>query len=76
MPTYDHFYDLPVYQTCRLFKKNVSKIVKAHFPKPEEYHLKSQVLDQADQLLRILLKDLGGFITRRIFNFADSQEAL
>ena len=47
MATYDHFYDLPVYQKCRLFKKNVSQIIKKHFPKSEDYHLKAQVLDSS-----------------------------
>ncbi len=61
MSTYDHFYDLPVYQKCRSFKKNVSKIVKAHFPKYKEYHLKSQVLDSSRSVTANIAEGFGRF---------------
>lgn len=41
MATYNHFYDLPVYQKCRSFRKHVSEIVKTTFPKSEEFRLKA-----------------------------------
>ena len=75
MATYDHFYDMLVYQKCRLFKKNISKIVKTHFPKSEQYHLRVQILDSS-KLQQTLLKDLADFITWKIFSFADNQEDL
>ncbi len=61
MSTYDHFYDLPVYQKCRSFKKNVSKIVKTHFSKYEEYHLKSQVLDSSRSVTANIAEGFGRF---------------
>jgi hypothetical protein len=33
MPVYNHFYDLPVYKTCREFRKNISLLAKNYFPK-------------------------------------------
>jgi hypothetical protein len=45
MATYNHFYDLPVYEKCRCFRKNVSQTIKDTFPKSEEYWLKAQILD-------------------------------
>lgn len=61
MPTYDHFYDLPVYQKCRSFKKNVSEIVRTLFPKSEEYHLKSQVLDSSRSVIANIAEGFGRF---------------
>jgi len=37
-----HFYELPVYKTCRAFRKKISLLVKKHFPK-DEYDLKRQI---------------------------------
>jgi 23S rRNA-intervening sequence protein len=61
MPTYNHFYDLPVYQKCRLFRKNISQIVKNNFPKSEEYHLKSQVLDSSRSITANIAEGFGRF---------------
>ena len=61
MATYDHFYDLPVYQKCRLFRKNVSQIVKKNFPKSEDYHLKSQVLDSSRSITANIAEGFGRF---------------
>jgi four helix bundle protein len=61
MATYDHFYDLPVYQKCRLFRKNVSQIVKKHFPKTEDYHLKTQILDSSRSIRANIAEGFGRF---------------
>jgi four helix bundle protein len=61
MATYAHFYDLPVYQKCRLFRKNVSQIVKKHLPKSEDYHLKSQVLDSSRSITANVAEGFGRF---------------
>jgi hypothetical protein len=74
MPTYNHFYDLPVYKTCRAFRKQVSSIAREYFPKSEEYHLKAQVLDSVDQLRLISQKALGVFTIRKISSFAGTPE--
>jgi four helix bundle protein len=61
MATYNHFYELPVYKTCRLFRKKISGIVKKYFPKSEEYHLKTQVLDSSQSITANLAEGFGRF---------------
>ena len=61
MATYDHFYNLPVYKKCRSFRKNISQIVKINFPKSEEYHLKSQVLDSSRSMTANITEGFGRF---------------
>ena len=61
MATYDHFYNLPVYKKCRSFRKNISQIVKTNFPKTEEYHLKSQVLDSSRSMTANITEGFGRF---------------
>ena len=76
MATYDHFYDLPVYQKCRSFKKNVSQLVEVHFPKSEEYHIKSQVLDSSRSITANIAEGFGRFHYRKTFSSADNLEDL
>src|SRR5215471_3788708 len=61
MPTYNHFYDLPVYKTCREFRKNISGIAKKYFPKAEEYHLKSQILSSSRSITANIAEGFGRF---------------
>jgi four helix bundle protein len=61
MPTYNHFYDLPVYKTCRIFRKKISFIVRKYFPKSEEYHLKAQVLDSSRSITANIAEGFGRF---------------
>ncbi len=61
MATYNHFYDLPVYQKCRSFRKNVSEIVKTTFPKSEEYRLKAQILDSSRSVTANVAEGFGRF---------------
>lgn len=61
MPTYNHFYDLPVYKTCRAFRKQISSIAKKYFPKSEEYHLKAQVLDSSRSITAIIAEGFRCF---------------
>lgn len=61
MATFNHFYDLPVYKTCRLFRKKVSAIAKKHFPKGEEYLLKAQVLDSSRSVTSNIAEGFGRF---------------
>ena len=42
MSTISHFYELPVYKTCRAFRKKISLLVNKYFPK-DEYDLKRQI---------------------------------
>ena len=61
MAAYDHFYNLPVYKKCRSFRKNICQIVKTNFPKSEEYHLKSQVLDSSRSVTANIAEGSGRF---------------
>jgi len=61
MATYNHFYDLPVYQKCRSFRKNVSKIIKSAFPKSEEYRLRPQILDSSRSVTANIAEGFGRF---------------
>ena len=61
MPTYNHFYELAVYKTCRVFRKKVSEIVKKYFPKSEEYRLKSQVMDSSRSITANIAEGFGRF---------------
>ena len=61
MPTYNYFYDLPVYKTCRIFRKKISSVVRKNFPKFEEYHLKAQVLDSSRSITANISEGFGRF---------------
>jgi four helix bundle protein len=59
--TYNHFYDLPVYKTCREFRKKISAVIRKFFPKSEEYLLKAQVLDSSRSLTANIAEGFGRF---------------
>ena len=61
MPTYNHFYELPVYKICRAFRKKVSTIARKYFPKSEEYLLKSQTLDSSRSITADIAEGFGRF---------------
>ncbi len=61
MPTYNHFYHLPVYKTYRAFRKQISSIARKHFPKSEEYHLKAQVHDSSRSITANIAEGFGRF---------------
>ena len=76
MATYNHFYDLPVYQKCRLFRKNIFQIVKSNFPKSEEY-LKSQVVDRGRPITANIAEGFGRFHYQENIQFCrQSRESL
>jgi four helix bundle protein len=61
VPTYNYYYELPVYKICRAFRKKVSAIAKRYFPKQEEYHLKAQVLDSSRSVTANIAEGFGRF---------------
>lgn len=61
MPTYNHYYELPVYKSCRDFRKKVSAVTRKYFPKSEEYLLKSQVLDSSRSVTANIAEGFGRF---------------
>ena len=61
MATFNHFYELPVYKTCRTFRKKISIIVRNYFPKTEIYHLSAQILDSARSITANIAEGFGRF---------------
>lgn len=61
MSTFNHFYDLPVYKTCREFRKKISVIVRTHFPKTEVFQLSSQVLGSSRSVTANIAEGFGRF---------------
>jgi four helix bundle protein len=61
MPSFHHFYELPVYKTCRAFRKKISAIARKYFPKQEEYHLKAQILDSSRSITANIAEGFGRF---------------
>lgn len=61
MSSYKHFYDLPVYRTCRSFRKEVSTLVKSSFPKEEKYLLAAQINDAARSITANITEGFGRF---------------
>ncbi|HSU29003.1 MAG TPA: four helix bundle protein [Chitinophagaceae bacterium] len=61
MARYDHFYELPVYKTCRKFRNKISQIIKNNLPKSEEYRLKAQVLDSSRSVTANIAEGFGRF---------------
>lgn len=61
MGTFKHFYELPVYKTCRTFRKEVSEVIKNHFPKEEKYLLTAQLKDAARSITANLAEGFGRY---------------
>lgn len=61
VPSYNHFYDLPVYKICRAFRKKISSIVQKQFPKQEDYLLKAQVSDASRSVTANIAEGFGRF---------------
>lgn len=61
MAGYIHFTELPVYQRCREFRKLISELVNTHFPKNEQFLLRSQVLDSIRSVTANIAEGFGRF---------------
>jgi hypothetical protein len=59
--TYHYFFDLPVYKTCRAFRKKISTIARKFFPKPDDFHLKAQVVDSSRSVTVNIVEGLERF---------------
>jgi len=59
--TYNHYYELPVYKSCRVFRKKISALARKYFPKTEEFLLKSQVLDSSRSVTANIAEGFGRF---------------
>lgn len=61
MARYNHFYELPVYTTCRALRKKVASVARKFFPKTEQYLLKAQVLDSNRSITANIAEGFGRF---------------
>ena len=59
--SWKNFEELEVYKACREFRKLISSIVRAHFPKEEKYLLSAQVLDSSRSVTSALAEGHGRF---------------
>ncbi|MBO9681852.1 MAG: four helix bundle protein [Flavisolibacter sp.] len=60
MAVFKHFYELPVYKTCRNFRKEVSLLART-FPKEERFSLTAQLLDAARSITANIAEGFGRF---------------
>ena len=58
---FQNFYDLDVYKKCRIFRKEVSNIVKKHFPSHERFLLSAQILDSSRSVTANISEGHGRF---------------
>ncbi len=58
---FQNFYDLDVYKKCRVFRKEVSNIVKKHFPAHERYLITAQILDSSRSVTANISEGHGRF---------------
>jgi four helix bundle protein len=61
MATYNHFYEMPVYRTCRAFRIKVTALARNYFPKSEEFQLKAQLLNAARSVTANIAEGFGRF---------------
>ena len=61
MATYNHYYELPVYKSCRAFRKKISALARKYFPKTEVFLLKAQVLDSSRSITANIAEGFGRF---------------
>jgi four helix bundle protein len=61
MGSFNHFYDLPVYKTCREFKKKVALIVKKYFPDYEKFALANQIIRSSRSITANISEGFGRF---------------
>ena len=61
MASYDHFYYLPVYKTCREFRKLIAVTVKNNFPSSEKFELISQIVRCSRSITANISEGFGRF---------------
>ena len=58
---FQNFYEMDVYKKCRIFRKDVSEIVKKHFPPYEKFLISAQILDASRSITANLAEGHGRF---------------
>lgn len=61
MANYNHYYELPIYKSCRAFRKKISALARKYFPKTEEFLLKAQVWDSSRSVTANIAEGFGRF---------------
>ena len=61
MSSYNHFYEMPVYKKCRIFRRKISLIVRENFPKEEKFLLSAQAMDAARSINANMAEGFGRF---------------
>ncbi|MFY7965728.1 MAG: four helix bundle protein [Chitinophagaceae bacterium] len=61
MASYEHFYDLPVYKTCREFRKKISIIIKKSIPANEKFELTNQIIRSSRSITANISEGFGRF---------------
>jgi four helix bundle protein len=60
LAVFKHFYELPVYKTCRNFRKEVCVLARS-FPKEEKFLLTAQLLDAVRSITANITEGFGRF---------------
>jgi len=55
------FTDLDVYKKSRMFRKEISAMVKTHFPQEEKHRLKAQIINASRSVTANLAEGYGRF---------------
>ena len=55
------FTDLEVYKECRVLRKNISEMVKIHFPEHEKYKLSDQIIRSSRRITACIAEGHGRF---------------
>src|SRR5688500_12802106 len=60
LAVFKHFYELPVYKTCRSFRKEISVLTKK-LPKDEKFLLTAQLLNASRSITTNIAEGFGRF---------------
>lgn len=63
------FSDLNVYQECRSLRKEISKLVKSHFPETEKYKLTDQIIRSSRSVTANLAEGYGRYYYKENIQF-------
>lgn len=66
---WESFESLIVYKSCRLFRINISQLVKEKFPKKENYSLTSQIIRSSRSITANIAEGHGRFHIRENIQF-------
>ena len=59
--SYTSYTQLEVYKECRILRKNISSLVKTHFPPEEKYRLSDQILRCSRRITACIAEGYGRF---------------